>query len=135
MTAREGRASTRRRWLSRRTNLGLLLLAGAILIFANAGCVSTIEPPSNPRQPVTVFLQSEARHKGLLLPKAEGRFVEYGFGDYDWYALEKDRWYYVFDTVLWPTKGTLGRGSARCGPSSFALRAKRAESVVGDGRG
>ena len=32
-----------------------------------------------------------------------------GFGDWDWYAQNRDRWYNVFDTVLVPTQGTLGR--------------------------
>jgi hypothetical protein len=49
------------------------------------------------------------RHRGLLLPRVEGGFVEYGFGDWDWYATNHDSWYHVFDTVLWPTQGTLCR--------------------------
>lgn len=49
------------------------------------------------------------RHRGVVLPRVEGGFVEYGFGDWDWYAENCDRWYHAFDTVLWPTQGTLGR--------------------------
>ncbi len=89
--------------------LGMLL--ATVVVLGHSGCTSTIEPPSDPRDPVTVFLRKEARHKALLLPGEIGGFVEYGFGDYDWYALRKDRWYHAFDTVLWPTKGTLGRKS------------------------
>ena len=92
----------------RRTDLASLL-AGGILILGHASCVSTITPPADPREPATVFFRSEAMHRALLLPRAQGGFVEYGFGDYDWYGLEQDRWVNVFDTVLWPTTGTLVR--------------------------
>lgn len=76
---------------------------------AISGCTSTVKPPESPADPVVVFLRSEARHRGLVLPGPNGTFVEYGYGDYDWYALSKDSWYQVFDTILWPTPGTLGR--------------------------
>ncbi len=53
----------------------------------------------------------EGIHSGLVLPRTEGGYVEYGYGDWDWYALNCDRWYHVFDTILWPTQGALGRRS------------------------
>jgi hypothetical protein len=86
-----------------RPELRLAFLAAAV-----AACVSTVRAPVDPVRPVAVYLRSEARHQALLLPRPDG-FVEYGYGDYDWYALGKDRWYHVFDTLLWPTQGTLGR--------------------------
>lgn len=86
----------------------LPLLAVAVFLGVT-GCVSEIRPPTSPEDPVATFLLMDDRHRGLLLPRVEGGFVEYGFGDWDWYAQCCDRWYHTFDTVLWPTQGTLGR--------------------------
>ena len=98
-----------RRW--RRVALaivGLLLLLG----FA-AGCTTTITPPPSPAAPTTVFLLREAMHTGIVLPPAADRpqdeYVEFGYGDWSWYALGHDAWYHAFATVLWPTQGALGR--------------------------
>jgi len=83
------------------------IAASAALLLS--ACVSAVVPPDAPEDPVSVVHRKEARHGGLLLPREEGGFVEYGFGDRDWYALGKDSWFHVFDTLLWPTMGTLGR--------------------------
>lgn len=58
-----------------------------------------------------MFLLREAMHNGLVLPPEAGgaEYVEFGFGDWSWFALGNDSWYHVFATVLWPTAGTLGR--------------------------
>jgi len=85
--------------------VSLLFVAGTLL----NGCISTITPPSDPTEPCGVYLLREARHAGIVLPDPRGGFWEYGFGDWDWYALCRDRWYHVFDTMLWPTQGCLGR--------------------------
>lgn len=54
-------------------------------------------------------MRHSGRHFGLILPDGRSGWVEYGYGDYDWYALRRTRWYHVFDTLLWPTRATLGR--------------------------
>jgi hypothetical protein len=87
----------------------LTLPAGGAIALGLASCVSTVRPPVDPKRPITLYLRREALHAALLLPRPGGGFVEYGFGEYDWYALGKDRWYHVFDTLLWPTRGTLAR--------------------------
>ena len=79
------------------------------------GCTSTVVPPLDPVDPVEVFVLSEAMHTGLVLPPDPGasgnpdQYVEFGFGDWDWYALGNDAWHNAFATVLWPTQGGLGR--------------------------
>lgn len=97
----------RHRWWRR------LLLGGAAvaIVFLWFGCTSTVTPPSHVTDPATVFLLREAMHTGLVLPprSADEEFVEFGFGDWSWFALGNDDWYHVFATVLWPTQGTLGR--------------------------
>jgi hypothetical protein len=100
-------APARRR---RRRRLALLALAGALTAFA-FGCTSTITPPPRPADATTLFVLREAMHTGLVLPPSgdSGEFVEFGFGDWNWFALGNDAWYHAFATVLWPTRGTLGR--------------------------
>jgi hypothetical protein len=73
------------------------------------GCVATIEPPSPPIDPCNVYLLRSAYHVGIVLPDFEGGLVEYGYGEWNWYALMHDSWYNVFSTLLWPTQGCLCR--------------------------
>lgn len=72
------------------------------------GCTSTVTPPALVENPTAVLLVRDAMHRGLLLPNESG-YVEFGFGDWSWYALGNDSWYHAFPTVLWPTQGTLSR--------------------------
>jgi hypothetical protein len=85
-------------------------LATVLLAF---GCTSTITPPPTPTDPVTIFVLREAMHTGLVLPPQAGHaeYVEFGYGDWSWFALGNDAWYHAFATVLWPTQGALGRRS------------------------
>lgn len=82
-------------------------LAGA---WGLVGCTATVTPPARVAQPATVHLLREAMHTGLVLPpsSAGAGYVEYGFGEWEWFARGNDAWYRVFPTVLWPTQGTLG---------------------------
>lgn len=100
---------------SRRRRRGAFAAAVAVLVWILAGgCTSTVTPPIAPADPVRVFLLQEAMHTGLVLPPGVGaagdeEYVEFGFGDWSWYALGNDAWYHAFATVLWPTQGGLGR--------------------------
>ncbi|MBK8100212.1 MAG: DUF2459 domain-containing protein [Planctomycetes bacterium] len=104
MAARGKRS--RRRWL---LWSALLLLVACVI----GGCTSTVAPPADPVAPTPVFILRDAMHVGVVLPVGTGgateRYVEYGFGDWSWYALGNDAWYRVFPTVLWPTAGALSR--------------------------
>lgn len=79
------------------------------------GCTATVVPPAMPEDPVQVFLLSEALHTGIVLPPDPGssgnpdQYVEFGYGDWSWYALGNNAWFNAFASVLWPTQGTLGR--------------------------
>ena len=96
------------RWLRR----GQLALVTAALPIASS-CNSTVIPPPPPDDPIVVFLLREALHTGVVFPAPTANdptgYVEFGFGDWSWYALGNDAWYNVFATVLWPTQGALGR--------------------------
>lgn len=96
-----------------RTPYGLLASLAAVASLAS--CASTVTAPAEVADPVRVFLLEEAMHTGLVLPPTPGasgspeQFVEFGYGDWSWYARGNDAWHDVFSTVLWPTRGTLGR--------------------------
>ncbi len=85
------------------------LLGVLVVVVTLSGCTSTVTPPVDPADPVTVYLVQEASHVGLVFPVGDGRWTEYGYGDWDWYAAMHTSWYHVFDTILWPTSGCLGR--------------------------
>ena len=105
----EGTIPTHRRF-SRIRALAIPVLALVFLLVITGGsCTAVVRAPSVVEDPVSVYLIKEAKHRGLILPRASGGFVEYGYGDFDYYALMKNRWYHLFDTVLWPTRGCLGR--------------------------
>lgn len=86
--------------------IGGLTLAGLGL----SSCTTSIVPPANPVDPVSVYVIDYGRHTSLLLPKEEGAgLIEYAYGEWNWFALDRSRWHDVFGTLLWPTQGTLGR--------------------------
>jgi len=92
-----------------RGKLLLLLLLAAGVFFWITGCISTVTPPENPEDPVTVYLVEATCHAGVVLPAPRGGMMDFAYGDWDWYAQNHDSWYHAFDTVLWPTQGTLGQ--------------------------
>lgn len=94
----------------RRRRIAFLAVVGALLaVVAWCGCASTVTPPTDPPDPIVVHLLSTGRHAGVLLPNGDGRTVEYGYGDWNWYALLRNDWWRAPATVLWPSQGTLGR--------------------------
>lgn len=111
----EGGVTGRRGLCAPRRTAATLSLWSACLLAV--GCTSTVVPPAGPDDPVEVFVLAEALHTGIVLPPDPGasgnpdQYVEFGFGDWSWYALGNESWYHVFSTVLWPTQGTLGRRS------------------------
>jgi hypothetical protein len=85
-----------------------------------------------------VFLLREAMHTGVVFPPRgdEHEWVEFGFGDWSWFALGNDAWYHAFATVAWPTQGALGRRTFRAtGEAQLRARVHWAElsPVVVDG--
>ncbi len=92
-----------------RRRLAAAIVVCALFLSWLVGCTSTITPPRDPLEPVSVIVLAEAMHRGVLLPNEAGGYVEYGFGDWEWFANGNDAWYRAFPTVLWPTAGALGR--------------------------
>jgi hypothetical protein len=73
------------------------------------GSTSSVRPPEAPVDPVAVHLLATGRHSGLLLPCGDGRTVEYGYGEWGFYALDETAWWRAVFISLVPSQGTLGR--------------------------
>jgi hypothetical protein len=80
-----------------------------LLLLTTIGCTTTITPPTNPKDPVTIHLLDHGRHPSLILPRSDGTFVRYVFGDWQWYALADTGFLQAFDAMLLPSQGALGR--------------------------
>lgn len=63
----------------------ILLLAG----FSLGGCQHVIEPPAAVSDPVRVLVIDYGRHASLALPKEDSGFVEWSWGDWNWFALDR----------------------------------------------
>lgn len=47
----------------------------------------TVRPPENVRNPVTVQVVDYGKHAGLVLPAGNGKWVEYSWGDWRFFAM------------------------------------------------
>jgi len=67
-------------------------------------------PPAAPQDPVEVYLLRQGDHTGVVLPAPEpGRWIEYAFGDWEWYANGRDSLAWGLLTLAVPSQGALGR--------------------------
>lgn len=55
------------------------------------GCGATIHPPSQVADPVPVLVKLDVRHSSLVLPRADGGYVEFTYGDWRYFALADTR--------------------------------------------
>jgi hypothetical protein len=86
-----------------------------------------------------VALVDYGRHSSLILPQAEGGSVEFAYGEWNWFALNKTSVFRAIALVVWPHQGALGRRAipAPSDPGAlkpyvhceelFAIRVGRAE--------
>lgn len=70
----------------RPARLWLLLLP---LVFWLGGCQHVIDPPMTVSDPARVFVIDYGRHASLALPQENDTLVEWSWGDWNWYALER----------------------------------------------
>jgi hypothetical protein len=86
-----------------------------------AGCANVVIAPAPERldRPRRVFLLDHGYHSSLMLPAGEeGRWEEYAYGEYRWFALSRTN---VFRALVVPSQGTLGRAVHRSArPDSLA---------------
>lgn len=81
----------------------------AALVFLAAGCTTTIIPPAQPDQPISVYLLDHGRTPSLVLPSADGGMTRYAYGDWNWYALRNTGPVAGARALFLPTQGALGR--------------------------
>ncbi|HED53944.1 MAG TPA: hypothetical protein ENJ00_07050 [Phycisphaerales bacterium] len=89
-----------------------LMVALAVL----SGCRVTVKPPLLVADPVTVYLVDFGDTSRLWLPEDGGRYTEWGYGDWRWYALDQNDLLYGPIALLVPTQGALGRHDRETGP-------------------
>ena len=65
--------------------LVFLLIAGMGL----GGCQHVIKAPAAVSDPVRVFVVDYGRHASLALPEEDSSLIEWSWGDWNWYALER----------------------------------------------
>lgn len=99
--------------------LTFILLLG-VLPFLQA-CTWTIISPEPTAEPATVYLSVYGRHTRLALPNDAGHYVEYGFGDWRFYAEEKRNLFTGFQALFFSSGATLSRRELP-GPKSDNLR-------------
>lgn len=86
-----------------------IILLSAVPITLLASCATTIIPPPQPQQPMTVYLIDFGRTPTLVMPRGEDQFVRYVYGDWEWYALRHEGAIQGLIALLWPTQAALGR--------------------------
>lgn len=110
-------------------------IAGMVVVITLVGCTTMILTPRvQAGRAETVYLIDYGRHSSLVFPPGAnlttaiprfgpevslgvleveeslaGHAVEYAYGEWDWFARNKDGWPDLFRTMLLPTQGTLGR--------------------------
>lgn len=78
-------------------------------MFLTAACTTTIIPPNEPAQPISVYLVDHGRTPSLVLPSADGGMTRYAYGDWNWYALRNTGPIVGLRALFLPTQGALGR--------------------------
>jgi len=73
------------------------------------GCTATVVAPANVQEPVAVYILVYGRHPSLVLPRSEAELVEYSYGEWEWYALNRKGFFDVFRALFINSPGTLGR--------------------------
>ena len=107
--------------------------------FLLAGGCATITPPAHPADPVTVYVVDYGRHASLLLPEPGDQWVEFGYGEWGWFAEDRENLLRAPLILLLPAQGTMGRGPAvEPGPDPgwmgaeqvFAIAVARADATA-----
>lgn len=85
---------------------GLLILC---VVLSLQACTWRIVPPEPAQETTTVYISVYGRHTRLALPDERGQFVEYGFGDWRFYAEAERNLLTAVQALLFSTGATLSR--------------------------
>ena len=108
-STQESGLARRRPSRSRRVARAALLLLLLVLLFLFLRRRSEVRPPPPTSDTVVVRLLAAGLHSGLLLPCGGGNVVEYGYGEWGWYARDESAWWRAPRIVLVPSQGAIGR--------------------------
>lgn len=76
--------------MTRTAMAGLMLLAFVLLAAMGlGGCQHVIRPPADVSDPVSVYVVDYGRHASLALPGDDAGLVEWSWGDWNWFALDR----------------------------------------------
>ncbi len=106
---RDAAAERPRSSRSRRVGHAALLALLLVLLFLFVRRRSHVRPPPPSADSVVVRVLAAGLHSGLLLPCGGGNVVEYGYGEWGWYARDESAWWRAPAIVLVPSQGALGR--------------------------
>lgn len=85
-------------------------LSGWLLVpLLMGGCATTIVPPADPEEPVSVFLLDHGRHTSLVIPTETAGLIRYAYGDWTWYAESRPGFWAGISALLCPSQGAFGR--------------------------
>lgn len=95
--------------ISRLSALGfvslVLIVAAVVVIYSPTAII----PPRQLEESLVVYVVDHGFHSRLVLPDGQGRFVQYTYGDWQYFALQHQTAITAVEALLWPTPGTLGR--------------------------
>ena len=83
--------------------------ACAALLLVVQGCAWRVVPPPEVRDGVPVVLSQYEWHTRLALPDGTVAFYEYGFGEWNFYGLEKEGFFSGFRAITGLGKGAMSR--------------------------
>ncbi|WP_414573744.1 DUF2459 domain-containing protein [Nostoc sp. CCY 9925] len=92
----------------RRIIILILTVVTSILLV----CIFTprvIIPPTDTEQAIAVYVLDFYWHSELVLPNSKGGLIVYAYGDWNYFALNKQDFHNGLAALFIPTKGALGR--------------------------
>jgi len=85
------------------------LAVGVPVFLGLSSCAWRVAPPAGVAEPVPVFLSEYGRHTRLALPDDSTAFFEYGFGEWNFYGLEKEGVFSAIRAISGLGEGALSR--------------------------
>jgi hypothetical protein len=94
------------------------------------GCTMIVRPAAEVREPATVYIADYQIHASLLLPREDGTLAEYAYGQWDWFALNREGVLDALRIAAFPSRGTLGRRTLESAEDGETLRARMGVEAV-----
>lgn len=100
----------------------LVAVLVVLLLTWPVGCTTTIVPPAEVADPVTVYLLDHGHTPSLVLPTPDGGMARYAYGDWRYYALAERGTLSGLRALCWPTQAALGYMPLPGPPTTEAVR-------------